>query len=88
MDLITQAKEITLQYKGLEGILLKIAEHGKLSLWQLPNGSFSCRCEMRVNSVGVTFEIKSDFNHKTPTEAAMLCLFRITETLAKYGVAV
>lgn len=88
MDLIKKENDVILKDKGLEGILLTIAKHGKLSLWQLPNGSFSCRCEMRVNSVGVTFEIKSDFNHKTPTEAARLCLFRIAETLAKYGVPV
>ena len=88
MDLIKKENEVILKDKGLEGLLLMIAKHGKASLWQLPNGSWSCRSEMRVTSVGVTFQIKSDFDHKTPTEAARTCLFRITETLAKYGIPV
>lgn len=88
MDLIEKENEVILKDKGLEGLLLMIAKHGKASLWQLPNGSWSCRSEMRVTSVGVTFDIKSDFDHKTPTEAVRTCLFRITETLAKYGIPV
>jgi len=88
MDLKLPTFEIKLEDKGLEGLLLTIAKHGKVRLNQFADGTWVCTCEMRVNSAGVTFEIKSDFNHKTPTEAAMLCLFRITETLAKYGVAV
>lgn len=88
MDLIEKENDVIIKDKGLEGLLIMIAKHGKASLWQLPNGSWSCRSEMRVNCVGVTFEIKSDFDHKTPTEAARLCLFRITETLAKYGIPV
>lgn len=80
--------EIKLEDKGLEGLLLTIAKHGNVRLNQFADGTWSCVCQMRVNSAGVSFEIKSDFNHKTPTDATRLCLFRITETLATYGVSV
>lgn len=88
MDLIEKENEVILKDKGLEGLLLTIAKHGKVGLHQFSSGHWYCRCEMRVSGVGINFEVTSDSNHVMPIEAARTCLFRITETLAKYGIPV
>lgn len=79
---------ITLNDKSLEEMLLIMVKHGKPRISQMSNGGWFSVVEMRVSSEGVNFDVQSDFNHKTPTEAAKKCLLRILETLNKYGVKV
>lgn len=83
IDIATNAKGLS-----LEELLFILARHGKPRVSQFDDGTWNCTVNMRVASQGVTFEIKSDFNQKTPSEAAMQCLNRMIETLNKYGVNV
>jgi len=83
-------KPIDMTFFGMscEELLLEMAKHGSPMLTQMDSGSWWCKVSMRVASQGVSFDVKSDHTHKTPTAAAAQCLSRIAETLAKYGVKV
>lgn len=73
---------------SLEGMLLSIAKHGKPFLHNHDDGTWSCKTSMHVSSVGVSFEVRSDFTHKDPYSAVKQTLERMIETLSKYGVKV
>lgn len=73
---------------SLEDMLLAIAKHGKPFLHNHDDGTWSCKTSMHVSSVGVSFEVRSDFTHKSPYSAVKQTLDRMIETLSKYGVRV
>ena len=46
--------------------------------------TWHCAVEMNTNTVGATFECKSDFKQPTPTHAAKQCLERVLKAVEQY----
>ncbi|MEO7065360.1 MAG: hypothetical protein ABI114_00465 [Rhodanobacter sp.] len=67
----------------LESMLLEMAHYGKPRLGLL-SGWHAC-IDMTVNATGAKFEIRSEFNHPTPTAATAECLQRMRDVMR--GVA-
>lgn len=45
--------------------------------------TWACSLEMFVSGAGVHFEVKSDYDHKTASDAATVCLDRMRDVLRK-----
>ena len=41
-------------------------------------GKWWCKCSLYMTKAGASYEVRSNYDHKTATEAAKLCLERIT----------
>lgn len=70
----------------LEDILVSMLEYGRPRVTFI-TGSKSgwyCHIEMNVNSTGVNFEVKSDFDHGDPTSAARQCRERALKAISVY----
>jgi hypothetical protein len=68
---------------NLEQLLEAICHYGRPRL-SLLVGGWVCVVEMHVASEGASFEIKSEFNHATPGDAARMCASRIVAALRSY----
>lgn len=71
----TKVEELT-----LEEHLQQMRYYGKPRVSLLNNGWYST-VEMNTNTTGTSFEVKSDFDHPTPTLAAKQCHERILNAL-------
>lgn len=71
----TKVEELT-----LEEHLQEMRYYGKPRVSLMSNGWYSC-IDMNTNTTGTTFEIKSEFDHPTPTLAAKQCHERILNAL-------
>lgn len=71
----TKVEELT-----LEEHLQEMRYYGKPRVSLMNNGWYSC-IDMNTNTTGTSFEIKSDFDHATPTLAAKQCHERILNAL-------
>jgi hypothetical protein len=67
--------------QSLGELLRNLQGYGKPRVGLFNNG-WHVSVDMYVTSKGASFEIKSDFTHDTPEEAAQVCLHRVHETLA------
>ncbi len=66
----------------LEQLLAKMQEHGRPSLGIYGSaGGWHCSVNMHVPSAGVSFEVKSSFDHSTPLSAARECVERMAIAL-------
>lgn len=65
----------------LESLLIELQRYGKPRVGLMSQG-WHTSVEMNTTATGVTFEARSDFTHKTPIEAAILCRDRIRSALA------
>lgn len=61
----------------LEQLLLRLNQFGSPSVSRM-RGGWYCVVEMFVQAKGAKVDIKSEFNHSTPTEAAQICLDRVS----------
>lgn len=68
-----------------EGILMDLAKWGRPSLMQHRDGLWSCGVEVNVTPVGAKFDVRSDFNHASPREAAVVCRDRLHKALDAFG---
>ena len=68
----------------LEDTLLVLAGMGRPSLRRLSKGWY-CGIELPAASVGVELEIRSEYDHPTPLDAARECLIRVNK--AKHALA-
>lgn len=71
-------------HEDLQEILTSLVKYGKprLSYFTSSGGGWTCTVEMNTNTVGSTFEVRSEFNHKDPIDAVKQCRERI-ETAIK-----
>ena len=69
------------QLATLESILDELCRFGSPRLFCMGGGWYAA-CEMYVTAVGAKFEVKSEFAHTSPTEAALLCLSRVRAAVA------
>ncbi len=65
----------------LEQLLAKMQEHGKPTLGIYSSGGWHCSVSMHVPTAGVSFEVKSSFDHPTPISAARECIERMAIAL-------
>lgn len=65
---------------SLEEHLQEMRYYGKPRVSLMNNGWYSC-IDMNTNTTGTSFEVKSDFDHATPTLAAKQCHERILNAL-------
>jgi hypothetical protein len=67
--------------QSLGELIRALQDYGKPRVGLL-SGGWHASVDMYVTSKGASFDIKSDFTHDTPEEAATVCLHRVHETLA------
>lgn len=70
----------------LSGRLLYLQRYGRPVVHCYDDGSWSVKIGMHVASAGASFDVRSDFDHRTPDAAMEQLLSRIAETLGKLGV--
>lgn len=70
--------------EDLSDMLVSLVKYGKprVSYFTSSGGGWACTVEMNTNTIGSTFEVRSEFNHKDPIEAVRQCRERI-ETAIK-----
>lgn len=68
---------------GLDDLLLKLCHLGEPSLCRMRKGWW-CRVKMHVTAKGVQFEIESETNCDTPSDAARQCAQRALEALKQW----
>ena len=78
MDIVKFEKKITSE--TLEEALIFLCKFGNPKLSRMRKGWYA-RIDMHVSSEGVAFEIKTDFDLKTPSEAVNQLMKRIQQTL-------
>lgn len=86
MGLLAELHSVTKAHESLEELMVSMCRYGQPKLSMLDSG-WNCWIQMRVQSAGASFEIRSEFGHKEPIAAAKECADRIAETLAKIGSA-
>lgn len=67
----------------LEQVLCEMTKYGKPRISYIGDGWFST-IEMNTNSKGVSFEVKSDFNHVSPVNAVIECRSRMMTAISQY----
>ena len=73
---------------ALEDVLLDLSKWGNPRVGQYgTDGKWHCCVEVNVTPVGVKFEAKSDFNQKTPTDAAIQCRENLRAAVKAIGGA-
>lgn len=75
--------------ESLEDVLLELAKWGKTRVGQYgsTHSGWHCNIDVTVTPVGITFEAKSDFNHATPLEAALVCRKNLLDAVKAIGGA-
>lgn len=63
---------------SLEHTLSKLEAYGRPAMFRMPNG-WHVKVDMNAAPKGADFQMRSDFDHATPAEAADCCLARIHE---------
>lgn len=68
----------------LEEILIALAKAGEPILL-LSGKGWHCEVGFHVKAIGLTVDVRSDYAHATPTEAAQLCMERVASMQCKHG---
>lgn len=71
---------------NLESFLIALSAYGDPNLLKQSEGWY-VGIKMHTASLGASFTIRSDFDHKTPLEAAIECRKRMNDALDKFGSA-
>lgn len=66
----------------LEDLLNRLCCFGEPMMRKMKEG-WHCKLDVFVAGAGVKLEICSEHNHKTPTDAAALCMGRLEHALAE-----
>lgn len=77
MNIVRAIKEAVVDHESLEGVLAQLQRMGKPRLGMYgDDGTWSCNVDMFVNATGAEFKVRSEFDCKTPMQAARQCLER------------
>ncbi|MDR9839403.1 hypothetical protein [Herbaspirillum huttiense] len=68
----------------LAEMLDQTKRYGKIRLSRQDDGWYCC-IAMNTNTTGTSFEVKSEFHHATPIEAADCCIQRMHAALRTLG---
>ena len=71
----------------VEDKLLYLKHWGDVSVSWMKDGWYG-RVSMNVNAAGVQFEVKSNFDHKSPGDALDVVITRMRDALKQLGVDV
>lgn len=66
---------------SLEAVLAELARYGKPKVGVYGSGGWHCSIDLSTTSAGVGFSVASQFDHKTPLEAAIVCRTRMLAAL-------
>jgi len=69
---------------SLEEILVALCRAGNPRCSKMKSHGWMASCEMHVSAAGTTFEVRSEFTHKTPIDAARECAQRVVATLSQW----
>jgi len=67
----------------LDQVLMELAKHGRTRVGQYSTAKWSCCVEMNVAAKGVSFEVRSSYDHDTPLSAAKECAERVAEAIKR-----
>lgn len=71
----------------LEDVLLELAKWGCPRLHCHRDGEWSAMVDANITPQGAKFEVRSEFNHKTPMTAALQCRERLLAAVKAIGGA-
>lgn len=87
LDLFKKSDALQMQDAPLEDVLQDLSRYGKTVCGQYGSeGFWHCSVEMKVNTTGVQFQVKTDFKQTTPAAAARECHRLMIEALRNLGV--
>ena len=81
---IDQLGKAVKREEKLEDLLIVVSRFGKPRLSNMGDG-WLCVCDMYLSQDGCSFEVKSEFDHPSPLEAATICAKRILSALESLG---
>jgi hypothetical protein len=73
--------------ESLEDVLLELAKWGCPYLHCHRDGEWSARVDANITPLGAKFEVRSEFNCKTPMQAALQCRERLLAAVKTIGGA-
>ena len=68
---------------SLEELLIHLCKWGKPRLARMSKGWY-CVLEVFVTPAGVSFDVKTEFDHKTPHDAACQCYDRLLKAIEEF----
>lgn len=68
-------------HDDLATILVELSKYGKVRLGQYSTSGWHCGIEVFVTGKGLAVEVKSEFGHKHPMDAAMECSARLVSMM-------
>lgn len=74
---IIRSEEPIINTMDLEDMVLMLCSVGRPNVYCSKSGDFKVSVEMFVSAKGASFDIGSEFGHKTPKSAAMECIERV-----------
>lgn len=84
MGILPLVKSSQTAPQTLDDVLQEMCRYGQPKLSMMDSG-WHCWIKMHVASKGATFEIKSEFGHKSPRAATDECYERIVSTIRNIG---
>jgi hypothetical protein len=85
MNAIAKIEVATLSIMTIEEGLAELCKFGNAGLSRLDRGGWHCVLKMFVSGEGVSFDVRSNFNHGSPIEAVRTCYDRMNATLIQLG---
>ena len=85
-DITTEPSVASAPHRGLQDLnelLLQFQQRGLPQLHCFNDGTWTCLIKIHTAAPGTSFEIKSDYTHRSPLEAALQCQERMIEALSK-----
>jgi hypothetical protein len=88
LDIFKKSDARQMQDMPLDNVLQDLSRYGRTVCGQYgSDGFWHCSVEMKVNTTGVQFQVKTDFKQPTPTDAARECHRLMIEALRNLGAA-
>ncbi len=75
------AKSTTPVTLNLNECLQELSRHGYPRLMQMNDNGWYCAVDMKVTAAGATFQVKSEYDHESPDQAANQCVQRMRKAL-------
>lgn len=71
----------TITKNTIEEYLKDLSRYGKPRIFQTSDGGWNSSVEMHVLSLGASFEVRSEYDHKTALGAVRCCHERVIKAL-------
>lgn len=77
---ISQAAVTPAATERLEDALAELVKYGDPSIRLMSRGWY-CGIEMHHSALGASFDVRSEYDHKTPMDAARQCIERVHQAV-------